>query len=62
MLYAFFTTLTNVNFNAGKFVELIREAAQHRDRAKALYEKAAKAAPETPETLSGPPLSSRPKT
>ena len=53
VLYAFFTTLTNVNFNAGKFVELIQQAAQHRDRAKALYEKAAQTAGKTPERLSG---------
>ena len=53
ILYAFFTTLTNVNFNAGKFVQLIQQAAQFRDRAKALYETAAPAAGTTPETLSG---------
>ncbi len=52
-LYAFFTTLTNVNFDAAKFVELIREAAAHRDRAKALYESAARAAGREPEQLSG---------
>ena len=53
VLYAFFTTLTNVNFNAGKFVELIQQAAQIRDRVKALYESTARAAGKTPETLSG---------
>ena len=35
MLYALFTTLTNVNFNASRFVAMLREAAQHRDRVKA---------------------------
>ena len=35
ILFAFFTTLTNVNFNAAKFVELIQQASQIRDRAKA---------------------------
>ncbi|MCQ4190843.1 hydroxylamine reductase [Methylocystis suflitae] len=54
ILFAFFTTLTNVNFNAAKFVELIREASQIRDRAKALYENAARAAAKIPQTLAGP--------
>ena len=54
VLYAFFTTLTNVNVNAGRFVELIQQAAQIRDRVKALYESAARAAGKEPETLSGP--------
>jgi len=54
ILFAFFTTLTNVNFNAAKFVELIQQAAQIRDRAKALYETAARAAGKEPETLVGP--------
>lgn len=53
ILFAFFTTLTNVNFNAGKFVELIRQAAKHRDRARALYEKAATAVGRTTEPLKG---------
>ena len=53
VLYAFFTTLTNVNFNAGKFVDLIQQAAQIRDRVKALYETAARAAGKAPEALSG---------
>jgi hydroxylamine reductase len=54
ILFAFFTTLTNVNFNAAKFVELIQEASQIRERAKALYEDAARAAGKSPENLSGP--------
>jgi hydroxylamine reductase len=54
ILFAFFTTLTNVNFNAAKFVELIQQASQIRDRAKALYENAARAAAKIPLTLSGP--------
>ena len=54
ILFAFFTTLTNVNFNAAKFVELIQQASQIRERAKAIYEDAARAAGKTPETLSGP--------
>jgi hydroxylamine reductase len=54
ILFAFFSTLTNVNFNAAKFVQLIQEAAQIRDRARALYEKAARDAAKLPETLHGP--------
>ncbi|CAM2182837.1 protein S-nitrosylase [Paraburkholderia sacchari] len=38
ILYAMFTTLTNVNFNAARFVGMLREAAQHRDRVKQAYE------------------------
>lgn len=37
MLYALFTTLTNVNFNATRFVQLIKETAGWRDRLKAHY-------------------------
>ncbi|MGJ0483911.1 MAG: hydroxylamine reductase [Methylomicrobium sp.] len=38
MLYSLFTTLTNVNFNASRFVQFIKETAQWRDRLKAEYE------------------------
>ena len=41
ILYGLFTTLTNVNFNADRFVELIAEAKQIRDRLRAAYEHAA---------------------
>lgn len=41
MLNAAFTTLTNVNFNASRFVTMIAEATAHRDRLKAAYEQAA---------------------
>lgn len=54
LLYGMFTTLTNVNFNAARFVALLKEAAQVRDRAKAGYEAAAIAQGQTPEILSGP--------
>lgn len=53
VLYAFFTTLTNVNFNAGKFVQLIAQAGEIKNRVKALYETAAAKAGKAPETLSG---------
>ena len=49
-----FTTLTNVNFNATRFMSLIGEAVEVRDRAKAAYEAAARAAGSEPETLTGP--------
>ncbi len=54
VLYALFTTLTNVNFNPARFVSLLQEAAQVRDRVKAAYEAAASAQGVTPETLFGP--------
>lgn len=43
ILYAMFTTLTNVNFNAANFVGLVEEAAGHRERLRSAYEAAAKA-------------------
>lgn len=51
-IFAVFTTLTNVNFTASRFVSLIGEAASVRDRVRASYEAAA----ESPENLSGPAL------
>lgn len=53
VLYAFFTTLTNVNFNAGKFVQLIQQAGEIKNRVKALYQAAAAKAGKAPETLGG---------
>ena len=41
ILYTLFTTLTNVNFNANRFAELIKETAQLRDELKDLYVKTA---------------------
>ncbi len=49
-----FTTLTNVNFNATRFMALIAEAVAVRERAKRAYETAARAAGKEPETLTGP--------
>lgn len=37
MLYALFTTLTNVNFNAARFVQLIKETSQLRDQLREQY-------------------------
>ncbi len=53
ILYGLFTTLTNVNFSAPKFVNLIQQAVDHRERVKSLYEDAAKAKNMTPEKLQG---------
>ncbi len=54
ILYAMFTTLTNVNFTATRFVTLLQEAAQIRDRVKASYIAAALASGKIPEELAGP--------
>lgn len=56
ILYGMFTTLTNVNFNAARFVSLLQEAAKIRDQVKAGYENAALTNGQTPETLGGPAL------
>ena len=48
-----FTTLTNVNFNATRFMSMIADAVGVRERAKAAYEAAARAAGSEPETLRG---------
>lgn len=40
ILFGLFTTLTNVNFNRARFVELIAEAARIRDRVRSAYEAA----------------------
>lgn len=53
ILFGLFTTLTNVNFTASRFVSLVQEAAQHRDRVKALYEAAAQEQGVTPDILTG---------
>ncbi|WP_175654564.1 hydroxylamine reductase [Burkholderia ambifaria] len=54
VLYAMFTTLTNVNFHAARFVTLLREAAQTRDRVKAVCEAHARAAGTALPVLHGP--------
>jgi hydroxylamine reductase len=53
ILYGLFTTLTNVNFSATRFVTLIQEAVETRDRVKNLYETATKEANQTPDVLKG---------
>lgn len=54
--YAIFSTLTNVNFDAAKFVEWIGEAAAVRERVKLLYANAARAAGKPAEQLTGPAI------
>jgi hydroxylamine reductase len=54
ILYAMFTTLTNVNFNPARFIAMIQEAARLRDRIKARYEEAARDRGTAPEVLAGP--------
>jgi hydroxylamine reductase len=54
VLFAVFTTLTNVNFDAAKFVTWIGDAVRLRVKMKMLYETAARAKGQTPEVLSGP--------
>jgi hydroxylamine reductase len=51
---ALFTTVTNVNFDPERVAGWVRRAAEVRDRAKALYEAAAKKAGRTPEALASP--------
>ena len=54
ILEALFATVTNVDFDPERLAATLAQAAVLRDRARALYEKAAKAAGKTPETLGGP--------
>lgn len=51
---AFFTTLTNVNFDESRFTTMIAEATSIRNQAKALFEAACKERGQKPEILSGP--------
>jgi hydroxylamine reductase len=51
---ALFTTLTNVNFNSTRFVLLLGEADQVRERARTCYEQAARERGLEPEQLGGP--------
>jgi len=51
---ALFYTVTNVNFDAQRFEEVLKDGAQKLGRAKEIYEESCKKAGSTPETLSGP--------
>jgi hydroxylamine reductase len=54
VVQALFATVTNVDFDPLRLEALIRRAAEMRDRARELYETAAREAGETPESLDGP--------
>ena len=54
VIEALFTTVTNVNFDPERLAALIRRAPRVRERARDLYEQAARQEGETPETLAGP--------
>jgi hydroxylamine reductase len=54
VLDALFTTVTNVNFDADQVFALVCAANPLRDRARQLYEDAAKRAGKTPASFSGP--------
>ncbi len=54
LLFAVFSTLTNVNFDAAKFVAWIGDAVRIRAKMKGVYETAARAAGKEPEVLAGP--------
>lgn len=54
LLRGLFLTVTNVNFDPAAIEIAIRDAAQVRDTAKALYETAARQAGKTPEPIKGP--------
>ncbi len=51
---ALFSTLTNVNFDPDRFQEFIQTAAQMKEKARSLYEEAAKKAGKEPEALTCP--------
>jgi len=53
VVQALFTTITNVNFDPERLQELIRKAAELRDKAKGLYEAACAKAGKTPKRLGG---------
>lgn len=54
VLNALFTTVTNVNFDPERIEAMLNESADVRDRARALYVKAARDAQEVPEEVGGP--------
>jgi hydroxylamine reductase len=54
VINAVYATLTNVNFDSVRLTEMIREAAEIRDKARKLYETASVAAGKMPAELGGP--------
>lgn len=53
VIEALFTTVTNVNFDPGRLREIVAKSVVIRDKARAMYEKAASDAGKTSETLNG---------
>ncbi|MBI5209973.1 MAG: hydroxylamine reductase [Elusimicrobia bacterium] len=58
---ALFTTVTNVNFDAGRIEALVRRGVELRDNARQLYERASSKAGKPAEALKGPALWDAPK-
>jgi len=56
VIEALFATVTNVDFDPERIVDLLRQAAAVRERARELYQQAAADAGHKPETLEGPAL------
>ncbi len=54
IIEALFSTVTNVNFDTERFVELLGKAGNIIERARGLYEEACKRASQEPESLEGP--------
>lgn len=54
ILRGLFLTVTNVNFDAAAIERAIRDAGEIRDRAREMYERAARQAGRTPEVVKGP--------
>lgn len=54
VVHGMFSTLTNVNFNATRFVTMIHEGVGHRDRVAAAHTRAARDAGQEPAPLTGP--------
>jgi hydroxylamine reductase len=54
VLTALYTTVTNVNFDEGRIIGMLRDCARLRDKACFLYESAARSAGVEPERLGGP--------
>jgi len=54
MIEGLFTTVTNVNFDTGRVEQVVRRLASAKQRARELYEQAARQVGQTPERLAGP--------
>ncbi len=54
MIEALFSTLTNVNFDSGRFMQLIRQAIEIKNKAKKLYEDAVRKTGRKPEVMNCP--------